>query len=70
MAGLYRVSARWIYGEIEITLNKPTADSTSRRAAAVRKGVPRERKVRLGVVQKWDGGSSKLAENCRKEDRL
>jgi len=63
MAGLYRVSARWIDGEIEIALNEPTADNSSGRAA-------RERKVRAsgssGVVKKWDGGSfNKLVEKLR-----
>jgi len=69
MVELYRVSAHWIDGEIEIALNEPTADSSSRRAAAVRMGVPRERKLRAngspGSGKKWDGGGSKLAEKLR-----
>jgi len=63
------VSARWIDGEIEIALDDPTADSSSGRAAAIRKGVPRERKLHasgsLGSGKKWDGGCSKLTEKLR-----
>jgi len=63
------VSARWVDGEIEITLNEPTADSSSRHPAAVRKEAPQERKLRAGRSsgsgKKWDGGSSKLADKLR-----